>query len=47
MDLEEILHQLEEAIESEDWEIVQKSVDSIRIIIDDFDEYQSEEDLWG
>ncbi len=46
MDLEEILHQLEEAIESLDWEIVQKSIDSIRILIDDFDEYQSEED-WG
>ena len=28
MHLEEILHQLEEAVESEDWELVQKSIDS-------------------
>ena len=46
MDLEEILHQLEEAIESQDWELVQKSVDSIREQLNNpFDEYNDED--WG
>ena len=42
MDLEEILHQLDEAIESNDWELVQEVVDSIRELLDNpFDEYNS------
>ena len=46
MDLEEILHKLEEAKESEDWAVVEESIEDIRALIDDFDEYNSEED-WG
>ena len=46
MDLEAILHQLEEAKELEDWVMVDECIESIRILIDDFDEYQSE-DEWG
>ena len=46
MDLEEILHKLEEANEIEDWDMVDESIESIRVLIDIFDEYQSEED-WG
>ena len=46
MHLEEILHQLEEAVESEDWELVQKSIDSIREQLDNpFDDYKDED--WG
>ena len=43
MDLEEILHKLEEAKEIEDWDMVDESIESIRVLIDNFDEYQSEE----
>ena len=46
LDLEEILHKLEEAKELEDWVMVDECIESIRILIDDFDEYQSEEE-WG
>ena len=46
MDLEAILHQLEEAKELEDWDMIEESIESIRALIDDYDEYQSEED-WG
>ena len=46
MDLEAILHQLEEAKELEDWDMVDQSIETIRVLIDNFDEYQSEED-WG
>jgi len=46
MDLEEILHKLDEAKELEDWELVDECIESLRVLIDDFDEYQSEED-WG
>ena len=46
MDIEEILHKLEEAKESEDWDVVEESIEDIRTLIDDFDEYNSEED-WG
>ena len=46
MDLEEVLHNLEEAKESEDWDMVDTCIESIRVLIDDFDEYQNEED-WG
>ena len=46
MDLEEILHNLEEARDSEDWVTVDECIESIRVLIDDFDEYNSEED-WG
>ena len=46
MDLEEILHKLEEAKEIEDWDMVDECIESIRVVIDDFDEYQNEED-WG
>ncbi len=46
MDLEELLHKLEEAKEIEDWDMVDESIESIRVLIDNFDEYQSEED-WG
>jgi len=46
MDLEAILHQLEEAKELEDWGMIEESIESIRALIDDYDEYQSEED-WG
>lgn len=44
MDLEEVLHKLEEAIDVEDWEIVQDAIDSIREHIDNpFNEYDQEE----
>ena len=44
--LEEVLHKLEEAIESEDWELVQEVIDEIREHLDNpFDEYSEEE--WG
>tara|TARA_Y100000817_G_scaffold253771_1_gene206662 strand:- start:341 stop:481 length:141 start_codon:yes stop_codon:yes gene_type:complete len=46
MDLEEILHNLEEARELEDWDMIDSSIDAIRKLIDNFDEYQSDED-WG
>ena len=46
MDLEEVLHNLEEAKELEDWDMVDESIETIRALIDDFDEYNSEED-WG
>ena len=46
MDLEEILHNLEEAKELEDWDMVSANIELIRALIDDFDEYNSEED-WG
>ena len=46
MDLEEVLHNLEEARDSEDWDRVDECIESIRVLIDDFDEYQNEED-WG
>ena len=46
MHLEEILHQLEESKELEDWEMVDECIESIRVLIDDFDEYQNEEE-WG
>ena len=46
MDLEEILHQLEDAVESADWELVQTSIDAIREHLDNpFDEYVDED--WG
>ena len=46
MDLEAILHQLEEAKELEDWDLVKESIDEIREITDNpFDEYKDEE--WG
>jgi hypothetical protein len=32
MDLEEILHKLEEAVELEDWDMVIESIDHIRVI---------------
>ena len=37
---------LEEARDSEDWDMVDECIESIRALIDDFDEYNSEED-WG
>jgi len=44
MSLEEVLHKLEEAIDVEDWEIVQDAIDSIREHIDNpFNEYDQEE----
>ena len=46
MDLEEILHKLEEAKELEDWDMVSENIEFIRLLIDDYDEYNSEED-WG
>ncbi len=46
MDLEEILHKLEEAKELKDWDVVEECIEAIRVLIDDFDEYQSEEE-WG
>ena len=46
MDLEEILHNLEEARELEDWDMIDSSIDAIRKLIDNLDEYQSDED-WG
>ncbi len=46
MDLEEILHNLEEAKELEDWDMVSENIEFIRLLIDDYDEYNSEED-WG
>jgi len=46
MDLEEILHQLEDAVENQDWELVQESIDSIREQVEkQFDEYSDED--WG
>ena len=46
MDLEEVLHKLEEAIELRDWNVVEECIEAIRVLIDNFDEYQSEEE-WG
>ena len=46
MDLEEVLHKLEEAKDSVGWDMVEDCIESIRVLIDDFDEYQSEEE-WG
>ena len=46
MNLEEILHKLEEAKELKDWDVVDESIEAIRLLIDDYDEYNSEED-WG
>jgi len=46
MDLEEVLHNLEEARDSKDWDMVSENIELIRALIDDFDEYNSEED-WG
>ena len=44
--LEEILHKLDEAIESKDWDLVQEVLDEIREHLDNpFDEYSEEE--WG
>jgi len=43
--MEEILHKLEEAIEIEDWDVVQESIDMLReLIIDNpFDDYDINE----
>ena len=46
MDLEEVLHNLEEARDSKDWDMVSENIEFIRLLIDDYDEYNSEED-WG
>ena len=46
MDLEEVLHKLEEAKELEDWNMIDECIEVIRVLIDDFDEYNNEED-WG
>ena len=46
MSREEILHNLEEARDSQDWEMVDTCIETIRVLIDDYDEYNSEED-WG
>ena len=46
MNLEEILHKLEEAKELQDWDVVDDSIEAIRLLIDDYDEYNNEED-WG
>ena len=46
MNLEEILHTLEEAKELKDWDVVDESIEAIRLLIDDYDEYNNEED-WG
>ena len=46
MDLEEVLHKLEEAKELKDWDMVSENIEFIRLLIDDYDEYNSEED-WG
>ena len=46
MDLEEVLHKLEEAKELEDLDMMEECIESIRVLLDDYDEYNSEED-WG
>ena len=46
MDLEEVLHNLEEAKELKDWDMVSANIEFIRLLIDDYDEYNNEED-WG
>ena len=46
MDLEEVLHNLEEARDSKDWDMVSENIELIRVLLDDYDEYNSEED-WG
>tara|TARA_R100000458_G_C8017748_1_gene78885 strand:+ start:231 stop:368 length:138 start_codon:yes stop_codon:yes gene_type:complete len=44
MDLETVLHKLEEALESQDWELVQELTDEISEKIDNpFDEYDEED----
>ena len=44
MDLEQIVHKLEEALESEDWKLVEESIDNIREHIDNpFNQYDEEE----
>jgi len=45
MDLEEVLHKLEEAKELKDWDMIEECIDAIRVLIDDFDEYNNEETL--
>ena len=43
MDLEQLLHKLEEAIDDEDWDLVQKVADEIREELDNpLDEYNLE-----
>ena len=43
MDLESLLHKLDEAIESKDWELVQEVADEIREDMDNpLDEYDLE-----
>tara|TARA_R100001377_G_scaffold85028_1_gene70024 strand:- start:40 stop:183 length:144 start_codon:yes stop_codon:yes gene_type:complete len=43
MDLEQLLHKLEEAIDDTDWELVQEVIDEIREDIENpFDEYDLE-----
>lgn len=45
MDLEEILHKLEEAVELKDWDLVQESIDTIREEVHNpFDDYNNEEE---
>tara|TARA_B100000287_G_scaffold428280_1_gene479411 strand:- start:139 stop:279 length:141 start_codon:yes stop_codon:yes gene_type:complete len=46
VDLEALLHKLEEAIESEDWDLVHEATDLIREDIDNpLSEYEEED--WG
>jgi len=47
MDIEEIIRQLEESIELEEWSMVEMVLEKIREEADNpFDDY-SEEDIWG
>ena len=44
MDLEEVLHKLQEALELEDWKLVEESIDNIRdYIFNTLTEHDEEE----
>jgi len=49
MDIEEIIRQLEESIELEEWSMVEMVLEKIREEGADnpFDDYSEEDDIWG
>ncbi len=47
MDLEEILHRLEEARELLDWDIIDECMEALRDLIENPLDGYDEEDIWG
>jgi hypothetical protein len=47
LDLEEILHRLEEASELLDWDIIDECKEAIRDLIENPLDGYEEEDIWG